>query len=874
MGGEWMNETKQIELAEETVKWYWKYAPLRDPLFALPASWLERLHAALCVLVAARDFSNPDHGTVAVWGPSQSGKSTLISQFVDTLDDPDGQRSALSWPSAPPAVFLGSASTTPDTVVLNPHNQKSDASGCVTRYILKSDAEIRWPLSPVTVQIAKPTELMHALAAGYESECASDVHLSTANLEERLAELSAPSQPESRPAVEAVLEFVDVLDMLIQSSSHRYNGLDRKGSWHASTRRKVLECPALRADPRTLLAFAADVLWDSKVEMTKLYQRLCDCSAKWFPESAQPVHCSLAVAAALLDIESYTYLTEVPGDGQETVPAQHASRLRSSVVGLGRVEKDGVIVLEHGAGVPMIQNDEDFGLFQGLVRELLVPLRAEALPAGSAFAKFLSKVDLLDFPGVALEQQGPKETELDPDTLSDGRCLLTQVLKRGKTSSIVCSYAKSRGLDAFLLLNRAGDYPAKAIQLANGLKVWWHFIEPAYDSRKQTRPPLPLFLGMTFFSTIIDSVAEMGLRTGLRKLFDMLRKLGPLSHPNVASTFALTYKHIGAGKITCGPDEAAKAAGEIQADTDFLRQFASPKSLQSFTHMVDDKDGGVSFLLEAITAEVSPARRIALLTERRDDALAELEKLLREVCPQGQEAEMRRKQLEALCASILGEVSNQKSEHGLQDTVTRTSYALRQLVDVDPDTLDPLPQSAVSRKVQLEPYVKKQFENWIDSKRTQNGDLEWIGLADPVLRSQILAEMVEGADVAGVARWLMENFGHVATVRDALVNRRHLSWRMSGALLPFLHAGDAGAAGAADSVHRPLQGDDGALVEVAMYVEAGTDTADDAYKRSPHFRAFVAPFVDYLLRLAERDPVDRPPQKGDDEAQALFDKLL
>src|SRR5205085_12457577 len=98
----------------------------------------------------------------------------------------------------------------------------------------------------------------------------------------------------------------------------------------------------------------------------------------------------------------------------------------------------------------------------------------------------------------ANEMTGVAETQLDVNNLTPDNepLLLTRVLKRGKTASIVASYASSLRIDAFLLLNRADRHPSQPIQLATGLSAWWRFFDATYNAHAAPpqRPPLPLYL--------------------------------------------------------------------------------------------------------------------------------------------------------------------------------------------------------------------------------------------------------------------------------------------------------------------------------------------------------------------------------------------
>src|SRR5207247_1528050 len=104
-----------------------------------------------------------DKPCLAVWGPSQSGKSTLLSFGLDAHADPQGRGSALHWDGGRPCRLSKDDKVPADATVLNPFNQKSDASGCVTRFVLRNESEIPDVLRPVEIHFARRPQILLAL---------------------------------------------------------------------------------------------------------------------------------------------------------------------------------------------------------------------------------------------------------------------------------------------------------------------------------------------------------------------------------------------------------------------------------------------------------------------------------------------------------------------------------------------------------------------------------------------------------------------------------------------------------------------------------------------------------------------------------------
>ncbi|MES2571077.1 MAG: hypothetical protein V4710_13605, partial [Verrucomicrobiota bacterium] len=75
----------------------------------------------------------------------------------------------MKWHDNEPVRFVVGSDKSDRVLVLNPFNQGSDASGCVSRFVLCET--VPDPEHPVEVILATEAQIMHALAVGYESEC-------------------------------------------------------------------------------------------------------------------------------------------------------------------------------------------------------------------------------------------------------------------------------------------------------------------------------------------------------------------------------------------------------------------------------------------------------------------------------------------------------------------------------------------------------------------------------------------------------------------------------------------------------------------------------------------------------------------------------
>ena len=347
--------------------WYWRYGVQRikdHPDHALPrGSWLDALYA----VANARRPSAGDRKTLAVWGPSQSGKSTLLASYLDAelKAGAKGEHSTLlTWDETEPVTFLYRGN--PGVVSLNPFAAGADASGCVTRYVEAS--YVKNPRFPVRLRFNSLSHVMHALACGYLSECKPATNDGTHVYwdRERLAKefLKKPDRlapGANRSAYELLREILDVVGMFIKSGEARYAAL--APSWE-SLRRDLLDSSDLVQSEEAAIHFASTIFWDGSPTISGVFRNLRTKveSLRW---ASREVYCTMGVAALLLDIDTFK---RVKGETPDNFAKETLRRIRS----LGFREESGLVLIEEGSPAVEIAGDE-FGLFQALVREIVLP---------------------------------------------------------------------------------------------------------------------------------------------------------------------------------------------------------------------------------------------------------------------------------------------------------------------------------------------------------------------------------------------------------------------------------------------------------------------------------------------------------------------
>lgn len=790
--------------------------------------------------------------SVGVWGPSQSGKSTLISGLCDRNADVDGRGGALDW--GIPVRFSSDDAVPSGVVVFNPHNLGSDASGCVSRFVQSDSVDDR--VAPVTIDLLNQTELMHALAAGYSSECRIGAPITADRLGEIVKGVrSRQDNAPQRDAFEALVELCDVIELLVHADDERFRPLSDDGF---DISERLLSDPGLASDVSTVRALAAKLLWDDHQAMTSVFESLLKL------RSALPtgkITCSMEVAALLVNIESYkTFLDNV----NSANTSSSVKKIVLAIKGLTQEKTpDGVRIVVGGGG--MFRSPAEFGWFQGLIRELTIPLRRGAIE-GEGESGFFDSADLVDFPGVPNEDRNTAEKQISLDDFeSEGELgsdpvLLTKVLKRGKVASLVVGYGRSMQLDAFLLLARAGGYPPKPGRLHKGITSWWKSFDPSYDvyDSHAGRPPLPVFFNLTFFGKIIDLVTQGAATSGMQPLVQMIEQLDPLVAPDVSTLLITTYKKFRDGQIHLDAKKSNESVELILKDESFSKRLVNPDSLASLRKILTDEDGGVSHLFNVLGRSLHPANRLNKLAQRKSLVLKQNLSLLRECMPGSGDERLKRdlkKLKECICASI----EAGKRDTSVLDPVAKTSYVLRRIVDVPADELDLVPPAG-SDQVACERYVVEQLRKWADRDHDTQSHFK---IEKPVLK-RILNVLASSVDTGEIASWIHSDLPQRRTTDDCKELRVAVSAYISRAMLR----------GEVNRTRHPEHGSDGSIAKIVKEWADAEASGRAFLTESPHHVAIIAPIEDRLEDLANGRSDSRPEQVGDDQIVEIYEKMV
>lgn len=847
---------------EKTLDWYWSQGRLRQGDYILSrGSWLDQLYRASSVITRKAN-ARP---TLGVWGPSQAGKSTLLASYLD--DGKDRPSPCLTWDDSQPVTFIGRG--VKNAVVLNPHNSGADASGCVTRFTLGSAGVT--PSHPVTIQLNRPIHIIHSLACGYLSECKT----ATANGEETywdrdkierefFRKSGSVAKSAGRAGFELLREVVDILEILIKSGEARYKNL---GPYWSQLRRDILESADLAQSEESVLHFASNLFWDGSSTLSSLLHRLRTrlFSLGW---EGKEIRCTMQVAALLLDIDTFRY-------AQSKDSGAHGERVRAAITKLGYRQEGNYVLVEVGTAASHIAA-EAFGDFQALVRELIVPIRIPSARRNEPFFQLIAKADLLDFPGVALrDSQNNQLNAIDLTTVGESEPkLLTTVIKRGKTASIVMGYASEMAIDAFALLVRSQTYPARPEQLRLGIEHWWRSIRPSFDPSSSTAgaPPLPLSLCLTFFGKFLNSAGQILSDKGFAPVFrDMLSPLAPLDRTSNTIFFATTYKDfLDGGTIQLTQDELRAAVNKIRKDTAFIEKFTHPESIKSLDRMVSDADGGVTHFFEVQSSLIDSSKRLECLQILRADQQVELERLVRYSLPSG--GDLSGKQT-AIVSSVTKGIEDNLSQWAVQlpshlaefrnieESTSLMSFWIRTFMGVSGHDLEPIPLGyAELNREAKEAYLDNCLLRWreaaISRLRSVKG-FNWscLGLRDEQEASLLLRLLAEGRDRSGLCQWVLDEMGHVSELPKSSALREQLAVALGN----FVRTGQVNGVFRLPS--EPPQ------PRMVRYVKWENDQI--SFEESPHYVAVIAPFLT-MLRELPPPQTKRSAQPGDTELATIW----
>lgn len=925
--------SRDIELSRQLVEWYWQHGHRRGERpadaevwegnyeqFVLPTgTWLRELYEVRNGLRTVEAAASRPRPSVALWGMSQTGKSTSVSALIDANvkvsetepEKVDGSGGGLHWEGGQPFFFVAPYRDERKGEVypphwfgrsLNPFTLGIDASSCLSRFVAGSQKPmpgcilVTDPKHPVEVHLVPPPDLLHALARGYDSEClgpglnGKQQEWTPERFDRMMTEFRedhrhlARSTPD-REAYERMLAVVDTLKDLVFARLESFDKLRTNEADWQSRLEALLNDNLLIGNPEVADAFAARLFWNGSKEITARFIELratyVQLTQTW---GKRPVFASLPATSLLLDMSSCdrAFASQKDAASRE---GQQQERIRQ----LGyRVEGSRIVLgcgLEYttklGATAVAYSN------FQGLVWELVVPINMANLQPGP-FRDLIVVADVLDFPGVGRDEKND-ETRLNcnPQQLAGKglpftpKAFFSDVVKRGKTASIVATYSRRLTVDSFTILqNIDKDDPKNNAtdQIANGVRTWLRNMSPGFtEGTGQPPAGVSLNLGLTFWGELIQQgSADRAENFETRRKF--YNKLGVISDPDVSTVFALNY-HWLRGERVSFPKPFKKGTPfykRVTEEAEFQRLFKNDVSKRSVEAMTDDLDrhgegkhgsGGADFLFEQMRAQVlaqDPQNRTARFTPIVDRLEKSFQSLLawRHLKKPVKQADTRTDELDGFVKRLHAAI-----ERKPEMEVRLASHALRELLNVDPESIA-LPASGRSGLTSV--FIEKLFNEW-RNRQLQRYD-EWargaaltapdwsrLGARDRDDISRFLEAMITSferktfTDIAQLGQRVYDTIPGRTEHRQQHL-RRYLAIEMTNRLLYKVPGRKAG-----QSVPR-FRSDAKREVE-----PAGTAT--------PAYASFIGPFVGVQIAGIKQHltPVIlRPPLHGD----AALDTLL
>ena len=169
-----------------------------------------------------------------------------------------------------------------------------------------------------------------------------------------------------------------------------------------------------------------------------------------------------------------------------------------------------------------------------------------------------------------------------------------------------------------------------------------------------------------------------------------------------------------------------------------------------------------------------------------------------------------------------------------EEELIELSMQLRRLLDVDPSDLEPLPRKGLSNQAAASGFCEKQIKLWRDRQLLKKWDFRKLGVTNSEHLSRLLIYLTDRSDSNEMGRWLSLYFNDREGIKEAHENRRFLAAKIGNSILQRSKA------------HR----DQAAIDEELRLLARGDTDSTYNYENSPHFRAFLGPFLSQIKELA------------------------
>lgn len=828
---------------ERIIDWYWSHGRERRGKHRVTIDWISDLYQVHQTLAIAIDACDRTRAGIALWGPSAAGKSTFLSQFVD---DPHTEHSAISWEESVPYRFNRDKKNYPEINALNPYNIQSDASGCVTRFFLCEDC--RFPTHPVQIVLGNRQSLMHAIAAGYLLECNRRIPHSgdiiSWSSDEFLGALPDNAErPVDQTAFELALDGATTIERLIEDGHPRYQRLAQ--NWARDLRPVFLRC-ASDIDEMRQLIFR--ILWDKREGLNNLYEVMESYREGLVSKfDTNELFCTLDFANLLLDIESYQAVSS---------ESENTSLVRQRVINARFEKKSGSVLIDtQGNGTSLFSTPQEFGVFQGLVWQLNVPLRADFLKKrNEVIYNLMSASNIYDVPGVTRHDEGVDDALLSPDkngaTMQE---LLSQAVKQGKTASIITRYALERKFQTLLVLIRAASPPSKPKQLSSGIRAIWRGLKT--NEADGQRPSVPTYLVLTFLAEVVNTLSNAGIKgRGLENRNQYYERLGDAGSPEMVDYFAINYPHLSDGKID-NPDLMPQLFEEINKDSWFNKAFLTTEGKESFKRAMDANDGGVEYFLSVLSSRKCHSDIHRFINQSIEVSKKDIQQLLQAVIQEkGDQQALAYAALKKLEACL-----NERVNMLDDASVARVARQLLDTFGLKANQIHPLPRTRNDLSL-LRQTIFDEISRWENSPENVQF-LITLGLNEKEALL-VLSSFAEEIDAGQTAAWLAEFTGRQISTRQSDHYRRYLAAKITGQLF-----------GNQERRAKSLDSSFEMLSNIQHELDQWQQGMASAL--TPHYKMVIQPFIRRIKEVSLRQrPDTEEPQPGEAEIELILNDWL
>lgn len=564
---------------------------------------------------------------VGVFGPSQAGKSYLISTLARASDG-----SLLTTMGARQVDFIAK---------INPEGGK-ESTGLVTRFTYSEIVPHCPEGMPVRVGLLTEPDIIKILANSYAEDVSHAVEESDEQQPDIEATLAKARSSSGAANSGATLSVEDIYDLetyctQILGKNARMAALKRGGFWSAAADL----APAL--GPEARIAFFS-TLWENLTSYTDIYLRLQRQLIQL--DHARVIHCE---PAALFSVDGTEWNRKVNSIIDVATLGQ-----------LGADSGDMVKVVTASGVSAAIERAE----LAALVAELHIVMSSKPHP-------FFASTDLLDFPGARSRQPLPKE-------LINGQVARSENFLRGKVAYLFERYSTERELSSMLLC--VGPSNLEVVGLGELIDRW---VELTHGRTAEDRHKVACSL--FFVLTKFDMAFEMGAgksvdatRWTTRIEASLLKPFGDHSHrtnwvndwtkgrkfknvfwlrnPNLRQDGLFDYEsptsfmEVGVRKDKT--DLVAKLRDAFVSNALVAEHFDHPVTAWDSAWQLND--GGIARIVAGLEAVCRPEVKLAQVSSQLDSLQAKVRSLLARHYISSDVAELERQKKELAVRVITG----------------------------------------------------------------------------------------------------------------------------------------------------------------------------------------------------------------------------